>query len=135
MNTANHSLRILIADDNALVRGGMRLVLQDRPGWVVCGEAADGRDAIEKAAQLNPDVILVDVSMPDLNGFEVAGRICQQLPQTKILIVTEHDASSLAYAGPQPGVRGYVMKSHLASDLLPAIEAALRAPPPPPPCA
>jgi len=93
-------------------------------GWLVCGEAVTGADAIEKASRLQPDVILTDISMPDMNGFEVACRVHEQRPHCKILIVTEHDSRSFAHVEPRPGVWGYVMKSRVTSELIPAIEAA-----------
>jgi DNA-binding NarL/FixJ family response regulator len=124
MDTKDNFLRILVADDNELIRKGLCSLLQKHPGWLVCAEATGGRDAIEKAVLLKPNVILVDVSMPDLNGFEVARRIHEQLRYCKILIVTEHDSRSFAHIPPQPGVQGYVMKSRLSSELIPAVEAA-----------
>lgn len=124
MNTKDSVVRILVADDNELIREGLCSLLRQHPAWLVCGEATNGKDAIEKAVMLKPDVILIDVSMPDLNGFEVASRIHQQLPAPKILIVTEHDSRSFAHIEPQPGVSGYVMKSRVGCELIPAVEAA-----------
>ena len=124
MTAMNNSVRILIADDNDLLRKGLSSLLQETRGWTVCGEAANGKDAISEAIRLAPDVILVDVSMPDMNGFEVASTIHEQLPACEILIVTEHDARFLAHLELQPGVRGYVMKSRVNSDLVLAVEAA-----------
>jgi two-component system, NarL family, response regulator NreC len=118
------SLRILVADDNEAVRNGLCSFLEARSGWVVCGRVVDGTDTVQKAVELRPDIILVDVSMPGLNGFEVAARIHEQLPDSEILIVTEHDARDLENLPPQPGVRGYVAKSRIARDLIPAVEAA-----------
>ena len=90
----------------------------------MCGEATDGKDAVKKAIELRPDIILVDISMPYLNGFETARCIHEEVPDSEILIVTEQDARSLAHMPSQPGVRGYVQKSRIALDLMPAIEAA-----------
>ncbi|MGH9738788.1 MAG: response regulator [Candidatus Acidiferrales bacterium] len=87
-------------------------------------EASDGRDAVEKAIELRPDVVLVDISMPELNGLEVARCIHERLPQSEILIVTEHDLRFLAHVPPQPGVRGYVVKSRFGRDLVSAVDAA-----------
>lgn len=117
-------LRILVADDNEKIRNGICSVLETRLGWVVCGRAVDGRDVVQKAVELKPDVVLMDVAMPGLNGFEAAGCIYEQIPNTEILIVTEHDSSLLRHLSPQPGVRGYVVKSRLERDLIPAVEAA-----------
>ena len=118
------SLRILVADDNEKIRNGLCSALEARSGWVVCGRAIDGTDAVQKAAELKPDIVLVDVSMPGLNGFEAAKRIHEEIPAAEILIVTEHDSRALEHLPPQPGVRGYVVKSRLEHDLIPAVEAA-----------
>lgn len=118
------SLRILVADDNERIRDGLCSALAARAGWIVCGHAVDGMDAVQKAIELRPDVVLVDVSMPGLNGFEAARCIHEEIPQAEILIVTEHDSRTLEHLPPQPGVRGYVVKSRLEHDLIPAVEAA-----------
>src|SRR5579871_6038339 len=90
-------VRILVADDNEAIKNSLCSVLRSHEGWTVCGEATDGHDAVEKAIQLKPDVILVDVSMPCLNGFETAARIYEQVPDVEILIVTQHDSRTLAH--------------------------------------
>src|ERR1700719_2699679 len=118
MPANNVSVRILIADDSELMRTGMRSLMLSQSEWIVCGEAADGIDAVEKAAALKPDVVLVDISMPHLNGLEVARRIHEQVPDSEILIVTEMDSRSLGHMPAQPGVRGYVMKSRITRDLI-----------------
>ena len=119
-----NTLRILVADDNEMIRNGLCAVLEGRSGWVVCGHAVDGPDAVRKAAELKPDIILVDVSMPELNGFEAAACIHEQIPDAEILIVTEHDSSTLDQLPQLPGVRGYVVKSRIQRDLISAVEAA-----------
>jgi CheY-like chemotaxis protein len=124
MASRDDAMRILVADDSDKLRGGLCSLLESRPGWIVCGEARNGREAIEKALELKPDVILMDISMPDLNGLDAARRIHEQVPDSQILIVTEHDSRTLAYLPRQPGVRGYVRKSHLDLDLISAVEAA-----------
>ncbi len=131
MATNDSLVRILVADDSELIRSSLCSILQSRAGWIVCGEATDGKEAFEKAIQLNPDaiqlnpdVILIDVSMPRLNGFEAAKRIHEQVPDSEILIVTEHDSRTLAALPSQPGVRGYVVKSRITLDLIHAVEAA-----------
>ena len=118
------AVRILVADDNELVRGAMCSLLQEQQEWLVCGEATGGADALEKATQLRPDVVLLDISMPDLNGFQVARRIHEQVPTCEILIVSENDSRTFEHIGARPGVRGYVMKSRLSYDLVSAVEAA-----------
>ena len=118
------SLRILVADDNEVLRKGICSLLQSREGWTVCGQAVDGRDAVQKARELKPDIILLDVSMPLLNGFEAARTIHSSLPTSKILVVTEYDVGTLNGLPPQLGVFGYVMKSRIVADLIPGVEAA-----------
>lgn len=124
MATNNGSVRILVADDNDVMRSGICSLLQSHEGWMVCGEAANGKEAVDKAIALRPDVILLDVSMPRLSGFEAAKSIHERVPASKILVVTEYDARTLAQLPPQPGVRSYVMKSRLDCDLISAVEAA-----------
>lgn len=125
MTTSKRPVRILVADDNDPMRRGLCSLLRSRAGWTVCGEATNGRDAVEKALQLQPDVIVLDVSMPGLNGWDAAKCILERRPDSEILLVTEHDAKTLAAAlSSLPGVRGYVRKSYLSRDLIPAIEAA-----------
>ena len=118
------SLRILVADDNEKIRNNLCSALETRLGWIVCGRAVDGMDAVEKAVDLKPDIVLVDISMPGLNGFEAAGCIHEQVPNAEILIVTEHDSSTLDQLPQLPGVRGYVVKSRIQRDLILAVEAA-----------
>ena len=119
-----NALRILVADDNEMVRRGLCFVLKSRSEWDICGIALDGPDAVRKAVELKPDVILLDLSMPGLNGFEAAGCIHEQVPDAEILIVTEHDSRTLDLLPQEPGVRGYVVKSRIERDLIPAVEAA-----------
>ena len=120
------SLRILVADDNEVLRKGICSLLQSQEGWTVCGQAVDGRDAVQKAMELKPDIILLDVSMPLLNGFEAARTIHSNLPTSKILVISEHDVKTLNGLPPQLGVVGYVMKSRIVADLIPGVEAASR---------
>ena len=124
MDTKDGDIRILVADDSERMRSGLCSLLKSHPGWIICGEAINGRDAVEKAIHLGPDVILVDISMPHLNGFESARCIHENVPEAEILIVTEHDSRSLSHLPPQEGVRGYVVKSRLDRDLVSAVEAA-----------
>jgi signal transduction histidine kinase/CheY-like chemotaxis protein len=119
------SVRILIADDHELVRQGLRALLATRPAWEVCGEAADGREAIEKAEQLKPDVVLLDVSMPRLGGLEAAAIIRRQSPQAAIVIVSQHDAAEMLPSALRAGARGFVSKSELSRDLLATIESLI----------
>lgn len=122
--TLNTRVRILIADDNVPVRQGMRSLL-DCAGWEICGEAVDGLDALEKCRQLKPDILLLDVSLPKINGLEVARIIRREAPETSIVIVSQHDTAYMVQQALEAGARGYVAKSELSHQLLPAIEAAI----------
>ena len=119
------SIRILIADDHEVVRRGVRSLLESRKEWDICGEAVDGRDAVNKAKELKPDVVVLDISMPHLNGFEAARLIRAEVPQSKILILSQHNASEMLQPALDAGARGYVSKSEVSRDLLPAIEAII----------
>src|SRR6516164_3852710 len=119
-------VRILIADDHELVREGLRALLASRPAWEVCGEAADGVEAIEKAAELQPDVVLLDVSMPRLNGLEAAALIRRESPASEIVIVSQHDPAEMLPSALEAGARGYVSKSEVGSNLLSLIESMVQ---------
>ena len=120
-----NSVRILIADDHEVVRRGVRSLLTSRKEWDVCGEAVDGRDAVKKAKELKPDVVVLDISMPHLNGFEAARLIHKEVPQSKILILSQHNVSEMLQTALDAGARGYVSKSEVSRDLLPAVEAII----------
>jgi DNA-binding NarL/FixJ family response regulator len=119
-------VRILIADDSPTVRAGLKLLLQFHENWTVCGEAEDGQDAVKKAAELKPDVILLDISMPAMDGLSAAEIIRRDAPEAEILIVTHFESLDLARYAAQTGVRAYITKSRIATDLEKAIEAASR---------
>jgi signal transduction histidine kinase len=124
-------VRILIADDHEIVRQGMRSLFSLRGDWEICGEAVDGIDAVAKAKQLKPDVILLDITMPQLNGLEAARVIHREVPQSKIIVVSQHDPAHMRSRALEMGAQGYVAKSDLSRDLLTAVEAViprLRAP-------
>jgi PAS domain S-box-containing protein len=121
-------VRILIADDHELVRQGLRTLLASRPAWEVCGEAADGVEAIEKAAQLRPDVVLLDVSMPRLSGLEAVPAIRRESPTSEIVIVSQHDPAEMLPSALKAGARGFVSKSDIGSNLLSTIESIVQAP-------
>jgi PAS domain S-box-containing protein len=118
-------VRILIADDHELVRQGVRALLASRPAWEVCGEAADGVEAIEKAAQLRPDIVLLDVSMPRLSGLEAAPAIRRESPASEILIVSQHDPADMLPSALQAGACAFVCKSDIGSTLLSTIESII----------
>jgi DNA-binding NarL/FixJ family response regulator len=119
-------VRILIADDSPTVRAGLKLLLQFHENWTVCGDAEDGQDAVKKAAELKPDVILLDISMPAMDGLSAAEIIRRDAPEAEILIVTHFESLDLARYAAQTGVRAYITKSRIATDLEKAIEAASR---------
>lgn len=119
------SVRILIVDDHEIVRHGVRSILTDRPGWEVIGEAANGQEAIKAVSELQPDVVVLDITMPVLSGLEAASRIRATGFQRPILIFTMHESDSLAAEVREVGAQGYVQKSHAARDLVRAIEELL----------
>lgn len=119
------SMRILVVDDNVLVRRGVIDILASRKNWEVCAEAQDGEEAIQKVQESRPDVILLDISMPGMNGLEVARAIRQEFADAKILIMSQHDPASLLPSAIQAGANGCVDKSRLATDLLPSIESVV----------
>ena len=120
------AVRILIADDSLTVRTGLKMLLQLHPEWSVCGEAEDGHDAVKKAVELKPDVILLDISMPAMDGLTAAELIRRDAPEAEIRIVTNFESLDLARYAAQTGVRGYIAKSRIGSDLERAIDAASR---------
>src|SRR5215475_11321646 len=119
-------LRILIADDHEVARSGVRALIESHSGWEVCGEAKDGREAVERAAALNPDLILLDIGMPNLNGLEAARQILAANPDVAILILTMHDSDNTVREVLRAGARGYVLKSDAGKDLVAAIDAMQR---------
>src|SRR5580692_11034579 len=116
------TLRILIADDHDLMRRGVKALLQSRAGWEVCGEAHTGREAVSKAEELKPDVVILDISMPDLNGVDAAKRIRKASPDTEVLILSVHYSDQLIRDILEAGVRGYIVKSDSDRDLVIAVE-------------
>lgn len=116
-------LRILIADDHAVVRTGLRTLLESRDGWQVCAEAVDGRDAVEKAAKQKPDIAVLDIGMPLLNGVDAARRILKSSPHTRVLILTMHESDELVRQVIEVGARGYILKDDADRVLLAAVDA------------
>ena len=116
------ALRILIADDHDLIRRGIQNLLQTHAGWEVCGEAHTGREAVAQAEELKPDIVILDISMPDLNGVEAARRIRKCAPNTEILILSMHYSDQLIRDILEAGVRGYIIKSDSDRDLIIAVE-------------
>lgn len=117
------NLRILITDDHEIVRRGLKALLASRTGWVVCAEATNGRDAIALAAQHRPDIVIMDIAMPGLNGLEATRKIRKMLPKTQVLILTLHYSDQLVREVVDSGARGYILKSDASPDLLTAVEA------------
>jgi DNA-binding NarL/FixJ family response regulator len=118
-----NSLRILLVDDHELLRKGLRTMIESRQGWTVCGEAANGREAVELARQQRPDVVVMDLTMPDLNGLDATRQILRALPGTEILILTIHESEQLIHAVLAAGARGYVLKSDAGPAIFAAIES------------
>jgi DNA-binding NarL/FixJ family response regulator len=116
-------LRILIADDHSVVRAGLRTLLESKPGWEVCAESPDGRDAIEKATKLKPDIAILDIGMPLLNGVETTRRIRAASPATEILILTMHESDDLVQQVVEAGARGYILKDDADRVLLAAVDS------------
>jgi len=117
--------KILIVDDHEVVRQGIRTILRSRPQWEVCGEAVNGKDAIEKAKALDPDVIIMDITMPEMSGIEATREITKLGLRSAVLVFTMHESKNLSTTVQDAGARGFVLKSHAARDLLDAIDALL----------
>ena len=115
--------RILIADDHAVVRSGVRRILEDHPNWSVVAEAADGKEAITKAIATKPDVAILDHSLPLIDGIEVTRQIRLRVPSIEVLIFTMHDNESLLRDMVQAGARGYVLKSDAQQHLISAVRS------------
>jgi len=116
-------LRILIADDHEVARHGIRSLLEGHSGWEVCAEAKDGREAVELASTINPDLILLDIGMPNLNGLEAARQILASSSHIPILILTMHDSDNVVREVLRAGARGFLLKSDAGRDLVAAVEA------------
>ncbi len=119
-------LRILIADDHELVRRGLCSLLQSQKGWEVCGEAADGRAAVGMAKELKPDIVIVDIGMPGLNGLAATRQLLREDPLCKVIVLTITDSDQVVREALHAGARGFVLKSDAARDLVEAVEALQR---------
>ncbi len=115
------SIRILIADDHDVVREGVRAILKKRPDWEICGEAANGQEAVSQIESLRPDVVILDITMPKMSGLDVARRVVTNNPQSRILVFTMHDSDTVEQAVRGSGAHGLVLKLHAARDLVKAI--------------
>jgi DNA-binding NarL/FixJ family response regulator len=116
-------LRILIADDHEMIRQGLRRTLERRDDWQVCGEAANGREAVELAKKLVPNVVILDLTMPELNGLEATCQIKKLLPNAEVLIFSIHESSELTHRVLEAGARGYLLKSDIGTHVISAVEA------------
>jgi DNA-binding NarL/FixJ family response regulator len=119
-------LRILVVDDHEVVREGLRTILESQEGWDVCAEAATGREAIAKTKELKPHVVIMDISMPDMDGIEATRQIRQAVPGCIVLILTMHEPDELLGQVLEAGARGYVLKTDARQELISAV-SALRA--------
>ena len=116
-------MRILIADDHAVIREALRGLISQRADWQLCGEARNGREAVELAKSLRPDIVVLDLSMPELNGLEATRQIRKLLPKAEVLAFTMHDTEDLVTQVIAAGARGYLLKSDAMAHLAHAIEA------------
>lgn len=119
-------IRILLVDDHAVVRQGFKMILAAQPDMEIVGEAGDGREALDLAGQLQPDVIVMDVAMPELNGIEATRRVADLSPRTRVLALSMHKDSVYVREILRAGARGYLLKDSIASDLLAAVRAVAR---------
>ena len=114
-------MRILLADDHDVVRRGLRQLLEDREGWTVCGEAVTGRQAVEMARELVPNLVILDLTMPELNGLEATRQIRKELPSTEVLMFTMHESEQLIGEVLAAGAKGYLLKSDASRSIVAAL--------------
>lgn len=126
MTTSTKTLRILIADDHDVMREGTRAVIERQPGWELCGLAATGREAVAQAILLQPDIVIMDMTMPELNGLDAAVQIRRRLPRTEIIMFTGHETDQLIRSAFQAGVKSFIFKSEAHTYLVAAIESLSR---------
>lgn len=120
------TVRILVADDHEVVRRGVGALLEAQPGWAVVGEAANGREAVQLAERLRPDVVVLDIGMPELNGIEATRQILETVPDAEVLVLTMHESDELVRRILEAGARGFVSKSDVGRSLIDAVEAVRR---------
>ena len=121
------TIRILLADDHNIMRDGLRLLLERQPGFEIVGEASDGRHALSLAQEFRPDVAIIDIAMPGLNGIEATRRITETCPQTGVIILSMHCDESYVIRSLKAGARGYLLKDSARADLISAIRAVTQA--------
>jgi DNA-binding NarL/FixJ family response regulator len=118
-------VRILVADDHEVVRRGVCTLLESHPGWEICCEVGDGREAVEKVAQLKPDIVILDIGMPRLNGLEAARQILKTDPRQRVLVLTISDAEQVVQEVLKAGARGFLLKSDAAKEVVSAVDALI----------
>lgn len=119
-------IRVLLADDHAMVRKGFRLILEAQPDMEIAGEAGNGREAVELAERLHPDIVVMDVAMPELNGIEATRRLASSSPHTRVLALSMHKDSVYVREILRAGARGYLLKDSIDTDLISAVRAVAR---------
>ena len=117
--------RVLIVDDHAFIRRGVQTILNPFPEWEFCGEADNGNDAIRLAQELKPEVIIMDVSMPGLNGIEATRVICKSQPEAKVVLLTLHESADLVRRGFHAGARGFLLKTDAEQELVRALTVVI----------
>ncbi|MFZ1087214.1 MAG: response regulator transcription factor [Terracidiphilus sp.] len=117
------AIRILVVDDHSAARNGLKTLLREKSNWEVVGEASDGLEALDKAGSLQPDVVLLDITMPKMHGLEVCRLLRKKMDAPEILIVSQHDSPQMMREALDAGARGYVVKSNAGRDLLEAVDA------------
>ncbi|MGB7731227.1 MAG: response regulator transcription factor [Candidatus Acidiferrum sp.] len=117
--------RVLIVDDHAFIRRGVETILQSFPEWEVCGEASNGSDAVQLANQLSPEVVLMDVTMPGMNGLEATRIIRKQHPEVKVILLTLHESSEVLRSGFRAGANGYLLKADAEEELMKALRVVV----------
>jgi DNA-binding NarL/FixJ family response regulator len=120
--SATITARILLVDDHEIIRKGLKSILEARKDWEIVGEATTGREAVKKVEELKPDVVVLDISMPELNGLEAVRQIVRIAPRTEVLVLTMHESEDLVREVLEAGARGYLLKSDAARQLISAIE-------------
>lgn len=126
LDKATRRIKVLVADDHAMVRDGIRAVLTLQRDMQVIGEAVNGREALEKTVELSPDVVLMDIVMPTMNGLDATREICRKCPDAKVLMLTQYDDKENVLASSQVGARGFIPKTAVSSQLLTGIRAVNR---------
>lgn len=122
--SASPKVRIMLVDDHEMVRRGVRTVVESHPGWMVCGEAVNGEEAVEMAFKLKPDIIVIDVTMPLLGGIEALKRIKRDMPEAEVIVFTGHSVEDMVHAVFDAGGRSYLLKADASEHMVEAIRAA-----------